>query len=190
MRLKCVQEVARFTADHATSQEMTGGPLHSSAALVVHDLIAAIVLCEGRFWICLGEVNGLKLNGQSMLLLNHSVLREETVVVSFQLLGLRPATEADNPHPRSNDYFDWRTYNITELSFDIPGQFLEVLNPEMIVTPGLSSDSLFQNPVLTAVAAPLFQRLETSDLKRFPKMAPTSIHTVPPVSATAIVLCH
>jgi hypothetical protein len=85
-RLKRVQEVARFTADHATSQEMTGGPLHLSAALVVHDLIAAIISCEGRSWLCLGEVNGLKLNGQSMPHLNHSVLCDEAVVFCSSFL--------------------------------------------------------------------------------------------------------
>jgi hypothetical protein len=94
---------------------------------------------------------------QSTPHLNHSVLREETVVVSFQLPGLRPATESENSHPISNDDLDWRTCNTTEKSFGIPGRFIEMMNPE-IVTPG---------PAFIVLL------VQESDLKRLPKMAPT-----------------
>ncbi|RXW13478.1 hypothetical protein EST38_g12377 [Candolleomyces aberdarensis] len=172
-RLKRVQEVARFATDH-TLQETASNLLDSRAVLLVHDPIATLVSCDGRFWLCLGEVNGLKLNGQSTPHLSHTVLREDTVTVSFQLLGLRPAKEADNSQSNSEDYSDWRTYNTPERSFDIPGRFIEVVNPEMIVASGYPSYYLFQSPVLIAVAAALFQRLAASDLKLLPKTAPTN----------------
>jgi hypothetical protein len=56
------------------------------------------------------------------------MLPEKIVSVSYQLLGLRPATslnDADMNH-------DWRSYTIPERSFTVPGRLVQAINPTSV----------------------------------------------------------
>ena len=97
------------------------------------------------------------------------MLPEETVTVSYQMLGLRPATLADDPDGRH----DWRTYMMPERSFTVPGRLIQSVNPTTSKTHLSIPFYLLQSTVLVTLAASLFQSLSVSDFKMVPKLAPT-----------------
>jgi len=97
------------------------------------------------------------------------MLAEGTVSASYQMLGLQPATLAEDPDGRH----DWRTYTMTEQSFTVPGRLIQSLNPTTSKTHLTIPFYLLESTVLVALAASLFQSLTISDLKNVPKLAPT-----------------
>jgi hypothetical protein len=98
------------------------------------------------------------------------MLAEETVTVSYQMLGLRPATLADDPDGKH----DWRTYMMAERSFTVPGHLIQSVNPTTSKTHLSIPFYLLQSTVLVVLTASLFQGLTVSNLKTVPKLAPTT----------------
>ncbi len=97
------------------------------------------------------------------------MLSEEAVTVSYQIVGLRPATVDEDPER----VHDWRTYHMDEEnSFTVPGGLIQPINPTPSnVEPGWF---LFQSTVLVALAASIFQQLTVSNLKNVPKHTPSN----------------
>ena len=132
-------------------------------------VISTLIRVDNKFWICLGEVNGLRIDGHPADDISFDMLSEETVTVSYQILGLRPATLADDPEGRH----DWRTYNMNERSFTVPGRLIQSVNPTLSKTHLGVPFYLLQSTVLVALTASLFQSLTVSNLKAVPKLVPT-----------------
>lgn len=84
-------------------------PADDSETLVISDPIATLVCIEGKIWLCLGEVNIIQIDSQSVSHVSFDMLMEDIVMVLYQMLGLRPATLEDDPE----GWHDWRTYMIT-----------------------------------------------------------------------------
>ena len=172
-RLKRVQALPRFvntektlnsTLDHSPEPH-----IDDTEKIVVSDPISTLIRVEDRFWLCLGEVNGLRVDGRPVDDVSFEMLPEETVTVSYQMLGLRPATLADDP----DGHHDWRTYTTDERSFTVPGRLIQSINPTISKTHLSIPFYPLQSTVLVALTASLFQRLTVSDLKTVPKLAPT-----------------
>jgi hypothetical protein len=108
--LRCVQDIKHHVQNKVVSSSSTATsfplPEEDSQVLLLSDCIATLVSSGEKIWLCIGEINGLKFNGQSVTYLNLDMLSEGTVTVSYQVLGLRPATVDDDPDNRH----DWRTY--------------------------------------------------------------------------------
>jgi len=172
-RLKRVQSIPRFID---TEKLLNSGPNYSleshvddTEKLIMSDPISTLIRVENKFWLCLGEVNGLRMDGQPVDYINFEMLPEETVTVSYQMLGLRPATLADDPNGRH----DWRTYMMGEQSFTVPGRLIQSVNPTTSKTHLSIPFYLMQSTVLVALTASLFQNITISNLKNVPKLAPT-----------------
>jgi hypothetical protein len=169
-RLRRVQDIGRhFGARSAKSDfNVDSGATSSGLLLVTQDPIASLLRCNGRYWLCIGEVNGLKDDGQSVDFIEHSQLAESTIMVSYQLLGLRPTDSLDDPTMK----MDWRTYQTpSELSFTVPGRLIQPINPETS-EPQSVGEKLFyllESRVLVALAASIFQSLTASEFKSVPK---------------------
>jgi hypothetical protein len=170
-RLKRVQAIPRFVD---TEKTLDSSPNHSqdyhiddTEKILVSDPISTLIRVENKFWLCLGEVNGLQIDGRSVDEVSFEMLPEETVTVSYQILGLRPATLADDPDGRH----DWRTYMMPERSFTVPGRLIQSVNPTTSKTHLSIPFYLFQSTVLVALTASLFQNLTVSNLKTVPKLA-------------------
>jgi hypothetical protein len=172
-RLKRVQAIPRFVNTEKTHDF---SPKHSleyytddTNKVIVSDPISTLIRVENKFWLCLGEVNGLRVDGRSVDDISFEMLSEETVTVSYQMLGLRPATLADDP----DGQHDWRTYTMGEQSFTVPGCLIQSVNPTTSKTHLSIPFYLLQSTVLVAITASLFQSLTVSNLKSVPKLAPT-----------------
>ena len=97
------------------------------------------------------------------------MLSEATVMVSYQMLGLRPATSADDPELKH----DWRTYSMEEKTFLTPGKLIQSLDPALLITHTTLPFYLFESTIIVALTASIFQSLTASDLKKVPKLAAT-----------------
>ena len=87
-------------------------------------------------------------------------------MVSYQVLGLRPATLVDDP----DGVYDWRTYRMDEKSFTVPGQLIQLINPKISQTHTAMPWYLLQSTFLVALVASIFQELAVSSLKNIPKI--------------------
>lgn len=170
-RLRRVQDIGRHIQNKSVStnvQEFLPPPKDDSEVLLVSDPIATILSSEKKLWLCIGEVNSIKFDGQSVPYLNLDTLSEETVTVSYQIVGLRPATINDDPE----HVHDWRTHHMAnEHSFTVSGQLIQPINPTTSTVE--TGWYLFQSTVLVTLAASIFQQLTASNLKSIPKLIPS-----------------
>ena len=142
-------------------------PADETEVLVISDPIATFLYSEKCFWISVGEVNDIKINGNPAEFVPIKMLNEDTVTISYQMLGVHPATSDDNPGQQN----DWRTYAIQEHSFTVPSHLIQVMNPTISVTHMNIPFYLFQSSVLVALTASIFRRLTPPHLKSVPKIA-------------------
>ena len=133
--------------------------------IVLSDPIAiASLICIGNdFRLFIGEVNGLRIDGQSVDYVSLKCLEKKP---SYQMLGVRPAALAEDPEGSN----DWRTYTIDERSFTVPGRLVQSINPETSKAVLSMPFYLLQSIVLVALTASLFQSLTLADLKNVPKL--------------------
>jgi len=172
-RLKRVQSVARYVDTEKTfSANPNSTPdmeLDNSQKVIISDPIASLLRIENDFWLCIGEVNRLQIDGRPVDYVSFDMLTEDTVKVSYQILGLRRATLEDDPDGRN----DWRTYMMDEHSFTVSGRLVQSINPTTSKIPLAMPFYLLQSTVLVALAASLLQSLTVSDLKSVPKFTPS-----------------
>ncbi|KAF6753578.1 hypothetical protein DFP72DRAFT_1010378 [Ephemerocybe angulata] len=174
-RLKRVRDVERFTSESRPDISLQPSPSSDrTKSLLVHDPITTLLACDSSFWLCIGEVIGIKLDGQAVPDIDHALLPEPTVSVTFQLLGLRPAVADDVAGVSTGAEYDWRTYTTMEKSFEVPGRLIQVVNPETAVVPSKGSFYLFGSPSLMALGSLLLQGMSVEDLKRVPKVLSTT----------------
>ncbi|KAG5634895.1 hypothetical protein H0H81_000401 [Sphagnurus paluster] len=172
-RLKRVQSIPRFVdtekGSHSSSKDVPEPHVEDSQKIIISDPIASLIRVENSFRLCIGEVNGLRVDGRLVDYISSDMLAEETVSVSYQMLGLRPATLADDPEGGN----DWRMYMMKEHSHTVPGRLVQSIDPATSKTPLGMPFYLLQSTVLVALSASLFQGLAVSDLKNVPKFKPT-----------------
>lgn len=89
--LKRVQAIPRFVNTDKTHN--FGSPEYHTVAddmdqVIISDPISTLVRVDNKFWLCLGEVNGLRIDGRPVDYITFDMLSEETVTVSYQMLGL------------------------------------------------------------------------------------------------------
>jgi len=172
-RLKCVQAIPRFVntknAHNLNHNYSLGSNIEDMDQIIISDPISTLIRVENNFWLCLGEINSLRIDGQPVDYISFKMLAEDTVTASYQMLGLCPATLAKDPDGRH----DWRMYMMSKQSFIVPGYLIQSVNPTTSKTHLSIPFYLLQSTVLVALMASLFQSLSVSDLKNVPKLAPT-----------------
>jgi len=91
-RLKCVQALPRFVnTEKILDSRANHSPephVDDTEKIVISDPISTLIRIEDKFWLCLGEVNGLRVDGRPVDDVSFEMLPEETVSVSYQMLGL------------------------------------------------------------------------------------------------------
>ena len=169
-RLRRVQQVERYVQSAAPLEiSPTASIQDEELVLEISDPIASVICVDSQVWLCIGEVNSLKLDGTSVDYISFEMLQETTVIISYQVVGLRPSTSDDDPTQTR----DWRTCTMQEQSFTVPGRLVQSINPTISTKDIQDIFYLLESTVLVALAASIFQTLEDSDLKSIPKMAPT-----------------
>lgn len=158
-RLKRVGEGARYSA----ASYLTSETPKETAILAVQDPVTTIVRCQGQLFLCIGEVNGIKINNDSAIsAVPQSDLAElEKITISIQVLGLRPSTSSDDPSMR----YDWRSCRAKELTIHVPGKFIYPLDPQLVSRGVGEMFYLFQGSSLVGMAASMLGQLLSKDIK-------------------------
>jgi hypothetical protein len=177
-RLRRVQDVERYvqnstpfeTSDLDNSELTQDSP--DELVITISDPVATLVCSDSQFWLCIGTVNSLRIDGKPATSISLDLLQEDTVSISYQLLGLRPATSEDVGE--QTKYHDWRSYAISEHTFTVPGRLIQSINPEISMSTTQHPYFLLESTVLVAVTASLLQSIAASDLKLAPKLVPST----------------
>ena len=109
-RLCRVAQESRFKAPGGLGipHSLARGTHINSPTLFVLQPIATVVVCEGKLFLCIAEVNGLFLDCQPVDDIPISFLLEKTAQVSYQALCLVPATYLDDHDGKH----DWRSMDM------------------------------------------------------------------------------
>lgn len=167
-RLKQVQKIECYMASQAATTVNYEG---EGQILLIHDPITTLVWAEDKLWLAIGEVNGIKYEKQGVDRIGHGILGEPGVKVLFQLVGLR-LTMSDDSQPAQ---YEWRTYGTPGRSYEVPGRYLEPLDPELSTQQTSGRPFyLFQTEFLLATSAMLAQCMKAADAKHFPKLVVTT----------------
>ena len=124
-RSKRVQEIERYSRTPQTQHDVQFDSAFGEPCLLIQEPIATLVRCEDKIFLCIGEVNNLKLDSQSVEQLGLDILVEQTVTVSYQVLRLIPATSTDDPDLK----YYWRSCSMQEMTFSVPGRLVQPINP-------------------------------------------------------------
>ena len=161
-RLRRVAQESRF--------KTTGGPGGFEAAdvhinestLSVLQPIATVILCKGKLFLCIGEVNGLFINHQEVDDIPLSVLSEKTAQVSFQGLRLVPSTYSDDRDGKH----DWRSSDPFRVCARAPGALVLPINPDVSSHKLCDAYFLFQSSELLALMAALQDSIRSGDHRK------------------------
>lgn len=166
-RLQQVQEIPHYGIKAHDEDNVL--PASKDDILLVSDPITSLISCDGCIWLCIGEVSGIFVEGRSVESAPHSLLKEKITTISYQLLGLQPATINNDPSQQN----DWHTYCMFEQLFTIPGLLVQPVDPVISTThaAGLVPWYLFGSAVLVVLAVSVFQGLTSDALKSVPKLS-------------------
>jgi hypothetical protein len=127
------------------------------------------VFCEDKLFLCIGEVNGLFLDHQSVDDIPISVLSEKIARVSYQALRLVPASYSDD----CDGKHDWRTLGLFSLSAKVPGALVQPINPTAASLNLCDAFFLFESSALVALAADLQDGILHGYRKHVPHVKPS-----------------
>ena len=175
-RLRRVAQESRFkTTGGLGIPDSQAGDSDAAAAhidkptLFILQPIATVVVCEGKLFLCIAEVNGLFLGHQPVDDIPLSILSEKTAQVSYQGLRLVPACYSDDRDGKH----DWRTKDFFRLSGKVPGSLVFPINPDIASHNLCDAFFLFQSSELMAVAAGLRDNICHSHRKSIPQVKPS-----------------
>ncbi|KAJ7142001.1 hypothetical protein C8R46DRAFT_1317489, partial [Mycena filopes] len=155
-RNRRVAGIARHTGSSVVDSGISefdsvfGGP-----CLMISDIVATLVACEGEIFLCLGNVNGIFLNSESLDSIGLDVLPEQTVYVSFQFLKLIPTTTTDDPSQKH----DWKSAGALAQTLKVSGGMVQPLDPTLSTTEIGRVNYLFESNALRILTASLFEQL-------------------------------
>jgi len=128
-RLKQYADIPQYAIKHSGSNNVVESLVDEmdGPCIRMDFPLAMVARCEGRIFLCIGEVNDIIYNSEHTDQLPVSLLSENTVTISFQVLFLVPATTEDDPDLKN----DWRWSQRRGTSHKVPGRLVEPLNPDL-----------------------------------------------------------
>jgi len=187
-RLKRYADIPRYAIKHSGSNTVIESPVDEmeGPCIQMDFPLATVARCEGRLFLCIGEVNDITYNSEHTDRLPVSLLGESTVSISFQVLFLIPTTTEDDPDLKN----DWRWSRRRGTSHKVPGRLVEPLNPDLSMQTPLEPCYLFDSGSLSALGALLLGRLTREDVKLTPQIEQSSDFPYREVNGKACFLCE
>lgn len=167
-RLKCYTDVPRYAIKHKSRLDIVeADTLDLDLPAIKMDFpLASILKCEGRLWVCIGEVIDITFNAKSADRLSVDLLSEPSAFVQFQLLYLIPATIEDDPDLKN----DWHWSTKRGSTYRVPGRLVEPVNPDLCTKTPCKPFYLFDSQTLRAIGSLLLERLTREDGKHIPEV--------------------
>jgi hypothetical protein len=108
---------------------ITDDLLSSHRTVTIDSTIASLLKCAGHYFLCIGEINNIFVDAESVDSIPIEYLEEKSVSISYQLLHFIPATAEDDPELKH----DWR-WSFRRLStFKVPGMLVQPINPDISI---------------------------------------------------------
>ena len=126
--------------------------------------MASLLKCEGRLFVCIGEVNDIMSNSKHVNQIHVDRLLEPTSFIGFQLLDLVPATINDDPSLKH----DWKWSFQRGSSYRVPGQLVEPIDPGISLKELGKPFYLFESSTLRTIGAVLLERITRDDAPHVP----------------------
>lgn len=167
-RLKRYADVPRYAIKHKSRLDIVeADTLDLDLPAIKMDFpLASILKCEGRLWVCIGEVIDITFDAKSADRLSVNLLSEPSAFVQFQLLYLIPATIGDDPDLKN----DWRWSTKRGSTYRVPGRLVEPVNPDLCTKTPCKPFYLFDSQTLWAIGLLLLERLTREDGKHIPEV--------------------
>jgi hypothetical protein len=167
-RLRRVAAVERYSSigdsDIAEFDSAFGAP-----SILVSEPIVTLVRCEEKLFVCVGEVTDICADSQSLEHIALDALLEQTVVISFQILRVVPATAEDDPTLKN----DWVSGSLVRTVLSSPGRLVLPVDPAISTRVPGKPCYLFDSNVLRAFGARLLDLVTVHNNKSIPKFTPT-----------------
>ncbi|KAJ7705827.1 hypothetical protein B0H16DRAFT_1482122, partial [Mycena metata] len=168
-----LQRVAALERYSSRSDEQGHIAEHDSAfgspCILVSEPIVTLIRCEGKLFVCVGEVTDIRVNNQSVEELGLEVLQEQAVTVHFQIVRVVPSTCEDDAELKN----DWRAVGLIRHSLAAPGRLVLTIDPALSTRVMGEPYYLFESSVLRAFGARLFDTVTLHLNKSIPKFVPT-----------------
>ena len=170
-RLRCVAQESQFKSSGSLAVPCTqAGDAHvDGPSLFILQPIATVVVCEGKPFLCIAEVNGLFLENKPVDDMPISVLSDKAAQVSYQRLHLVQASDSDDHDGKH----DWRSLDLFRLSAKVPSAFVLPINPDVASHKLCDAFFLFQSSELIAFATSLRDSIRHSYRKVIPQVEPS-----------------
>ena len=162
-RLRRVAQEGRFKSTGSlVVPHSQGGDAHiNRPKLSILQPVATVVLCEGKIFLCIAEVNGLFLENQPVDDIPIPVLSDKAAQVSYQGMRLVQASYSDDHDGKH----DWRSLDLFRLSAKVHGAFVVPINPDIASHKLCDAFFLFQSSELMALATSLRDSIRRSHRK-------------------------
>ncbi|KAF8176492.1 hypothetical protein BJ912DRAFT_857405 [Pholiota molesta] len=162
-RLRRVADGERYFSASSRSTDIlsdiiTDDPLLSHRTVTNDTPIASLLKCSGHYFLCIGEINNIFVDAESVDAIPIDYLEEKSVNISYQLLHFIPATGDDDPEAKH----DWR-WSFRRLStFKVPGILVQPINPDVCTRIPNKPYYLCESGSLLATGASLLERVATA----------------------------
>lgn len=165
-RTRRVQGIPAFKSpltDGLIFSDSTAG----APSLRIGNPIAALVTCEEKIFLAVGQVNRIVFGSQETDTVVLDLLPDPGTKISFQILRLLSATQDDDPDGRH----DWRWSSSLEATCsDVPGNLVQPLNPTVSNRIAGQPTYLFSSDVLIHVASGINVQLAGRDFGFIPEV--------------------
>uniref|UniRef100_A0A8H7XJQ8 Zinc finger PHD-type domain-containing protein n=1 Tax=Psilocybe cubensis TaxID=181762 RepID=A0A8H7XJQ8_PSICU len=173
-RLRRVQGAERFGKAINLSEAKCQYSDNAQDIVSILDPVVTLVKCEQHLFLCLGEVNSIKIHSESPVeAISMDDINESDsgkVSISMSILGLRRSTVGDDPTLKA----DWRTYRLlSERTIHTPAKMVLPINPT-IHTSGIGQlYYLLEGSVLVALVSQLRSTIDSDKgvLKKLPQVS-------------------
>ncbi|KAJ6483510.1 hypothetical protein C8R47DRAFT_1132450 [Mycena vitilis] len=162
-----IRRVAGFGAFKAPSANglITTDTTAGAPSLRIGNPIAALVSCEEKIYLAVGQVNRILFGTQFVDELVVELLPDQGTKISFQILRLLPATHDDNP----DGQYDWRwSLAFESTCSNVPGTLIRPLNPTISNRVAGAPTYLFSSDVLIHVASGINSQLASVNFPSIP----------------------
>ncbi|KAI0026643.1 hypothetical protein K488DRAFT_81317 [Vararia minispora EC-137] len=122
-RLRHVQCQTRYGAPQGAGPEDSLKDSSDRPALAIGHPVATLLSCQDKLWLAVGEVNGIRRNGQHLKHIPISVICDQTVTISFQVVLLML-------DPSQTDC--WHSDSLLPIRTSVPGTLIRPLDPDVI----------------------------------------------------------
>jgi len=108
--LKHVEEIEKYSYIAPGESISNFDSAFGAPCLLLQEPIMTLIWCQNRLFLCLGEVNDIKIDGESVEQVGLDILVKNTVCVSYQVLGLIPTTSDDGVEPKYDHQLAFMCY--------------------------------------------------------------------------------